>query len=445
MYGTIRISDYENPNRAEMTFFWYRRDLRLDDNVGLYCALKENACVQPIFIFDTEILNQLSDKTDKRVNFIHEQLDSLKNQLAQYGADLWVYLGKPTEVVQQLINEYNINAIYTNRDYEPYAKERDTYIEKLLTKKNILFKTYKDQVIFEKEEILKKDGSPYTVYSPFMKQWKKTFTSQSSTSLSLEGLTQFFHQAKQKTLPTLEYLGFETNKTNIQVPILSKLDIKEYDKVRNRPDLDATSRLSIHLRFGTVSIRKCVEIAMQKNETFLNELIWREFFMMLLWHFPQTPNKAFKSQYDQIEWRNNEIEFKKWCQGKTGFPIIDAGMRELNETGFMHNRVRMIVASFLVKDLLIDWRWGEAYFAEKLLDYDMAQNVGNWQWVAGSGADAAPYFRIFNPELQTQKFDPNLTYIKKWVPELNELNYRPMIDRSQTRERTLNTYKIALN
>ena len=426
-----------------MTIFWFRRDLRLHDNVGLYHALKEKGNILPIFIFDTDILDKLP-KDDARVNFIHDQLIKMNATLQSVGSGMNVYHGKPLEVYKSIIEEHDVTAVYTNHDYEPYAQERDDELREFFNTKGIEFSTFKDQVIFEKNEITKADGKPYVVYTPYSRKWMDAYTT--PEDYDSENFLDHCVKGGNFTFLSLEDIGFEP--TSIPVPnfILNPKLIQEYEETRNFPALDQTSKLGPHLRFGTVSVRQIVRQAKkEENPTFLKELIWREFFMQILWHFPHTKDTSFKSQYDRIEWRNNEEEFKKWCEGNTGFPLVDAGMRQLNQTGFMHNRVRMLVGSFLCKHLLIDWRWGEAYFAEKLHDYEMASNVGNWQWVAGSGVDAAPYFRIFNPTSQIQKFDKQLKYVSKWVPEFQELTYaKPIVDHKSARERCLATYKEAL-
>ena len=430
-----------------INIFWFRRDLRLDDNVGFYKALKSDNPVLPIFIFDSEILDKLP-KDDARVSFIHETLQNIRQTLQnEFGSSFAMYYGKPKDIYKQLIEDYKIDKVYTNHDYEPYATERDKEIKSFLEKHDIEFKTYKDQVIFEKQEVVKKDGKPYVVYTPYMRIWKDKFK---TIDFKIYNTEDYFNNLiKDKGLPNLSLsdIGFEKAIQIITPYEVTPTLIQHYEDTRNFPAMDSTSRLGPHLRFGTVSIRKMVKKAIaEENEIFWQELIWREFFMQILWHFPNTSKESFKSKYDRIEWRNNEEEFEKWCEGKTGYPLVDAGMRQLNETGFMHNRVRMLVGSFLCKHLLIDWRWGEAYFAEKLHDYDMSSNVGNWQWVAGSGVDASPYFRIFNPISQIQKFDKNHEYIKKWVPDYQELTYpQPMVDHKMARERCLETYKSALN
>ncbi|WP_111307377.1 cryptochrome/photolyase family protein [Confluentibacter sediminis] len=432
--------------KAPISIFWFRRDLRLDDNKGFYEALKHQENVLPIFIFDKHILEVLPED-DARVRFIFETLQNMRDTLKnKYESNLAMYHGNPIDVYKQLIADYNIKAVYTNHDYEPYAIKRDADIKYLLEKHNIAFKSFKDQVIFEKSEIVKSDGSPYVVYTPYMKLWKSTFK-----TITLEHYNPLEYSKnllKNTELPnvSLNKMGFKTASQTIAAYKVPPSLIQHYEATRNFPAQDSTSKLGAHLRFGTVSIRKIIQKAVsEKNEIFWQELIWREFFMQILWHFPQTATQSFKPQYDRIVWRNNETEFKAWCDGKTGYPLVDAGMRQLNQTGFMHNRVRMLVASFLCKHLLIDWRWGEAYFAEKLHDYDMASNVGNWQWVAGCGVDAAPYFRIFNPTTQIEKFDTDLKYIHTWVPNFQELTYpQPIVDHAFARERCLKVYKEAL-
>lgn len=423
------------------TLFWFRRDLRLQDNAGLYHALKENEEVVPVFIFDTEILDKLEDKTDLRVAFIHQSLTLMQKQLEKMESSLLVLHGNPVEIFNQL----NPKAVYTNHDYEPYARNRDEQVKMILEAKGTAFKTFKDQVIFEKDEIVKDDGKPYTIFTPYSKKWKSKLEESTLKSFQNEKYFENFKKTKPLPLPSLKEIGFDESVFQFPERLVKQSIIEQYDKQRNFPAIAGTTKLSVHLRFGTVSIRKLAQVALKKNETWLNELIWRDFYHTILWHFPHVETKAFKPAYDKIEWRNNEKEFAAWCEGKTGYPIVDAGMRELNATGFMHNRVRMITASFLVKHLLIDWRWGEAYFAKKLLDFDLAANNGGWQWAASSGCDAAPYFRVFNPALQTEKFDPKLEYIKKWVPEFGTEKYpKPIVEHKLARERVLKIYKEGL-
>ncbi|WP_162128280.1 cryptochrome/photolyase family protein [Flavobacterium phycosphaerae] len=427
-----------------MNLFWFRRDLRLEDNVGLFHALKNSDEVLPIFIFDETILAQLP-KDDARVTFIHKQLEKMQSQLNSIGKSMAVFYGEPFEVFNKILTENNIKTVYTNHDYEPYARKRDLELYHLFQEYDIEFKTSKDQVIFEKSEVVKDDGTPYVVYTPYSKKWKENFKKITLTNYDSEN---YLNKIAVHTYPflSLENIGFEKSSIQVTPYDVSETLIQNYEATRNYPAMNKTSYLGIYFRFGAVSIRKMVAKAIaEKNETFWNELIWREFFMQILWHFPHTTTKSFRDKYDAIRWDNNEALFQKWCDGQTGYPFVDAGMRELNTTGHMHNRVRMIVASFLCKHLLIDWRWGEAYFATKLLDYEQASNVGNWQWAAGSGVDAAPYFRIFNPTEQIKKFDKDLAYIKKWVPELNTLDYPlPIVDHKEARERCLVTYKKAV-
>jgi deoxyribodipyrimidine photo-lyase len=425
---------------------WFRRDLRLEDNTALYHALRSGYPVLPVFVFDKNILDDLEDKSDKRVLFIHQALERMQQQLISLGSSLDIRLGAPIDVYKKLVKEYSIEAIYTNHDYEPYALERDTAIAAFLKTQGIDFHSYKDQVIFEKEEIVKDDGSPYTVFTPYSRKWKAKLNAFYLKSYPTKKYYEALLQLAPKPVPILKEIGFEETGFSFPDNELDTELVKKYSENRDIPSIRGTSRLGIHLRFGTISIRALARKAQKLNETYLNELIWRDFYHMILWNFPRVgKGLAFKAEYDRIRWRNKEEEFAAWCEGRTGYPIVDAGMRELNETGFMHNRVRMVVASFLTKHLLIDWRWGEAYFAKKLLDYDLAANNGGWQWAAGSGCDAAPYFRIFNPYLQTKKFDSQGKYIHQWVPELNELSYpQPIVDHELARKRCLETYTAAL-
>ena len=431
--------------RSPVNIFWFRRDLRLDDNAGLYHALRVGTPVVPIFIFDRNILDELKDRTDRRVQFIHQALQQIQKHLISIGSTLDVRYGSPAEIWKQLIKDYTIANVYLNHDYEPYATKRDADIRNMLKENSISFDTYKDQVTFEKNEVLKDDGKPYTIFTPYSKKWKAKLNDFYSSSFPTKKYFSNFFKQKTKEIPSLEVMNFKSAAQSFPTKELQTEIIKHYKEQRDYPANAGTSRLSVHLRFGTISIRELVRKAVQLNETFLNELIWRDFYQMILWHFPYVVGNAFKPEYDNIKWRNNEKEFEAWCKGETGYPIVDAGMRELNDTGFMHNRVRMIVASFLTKHLLTDWRWGEAYFAEKLLDFELASNNGGWQWAAGSGCDAAPYFRIFNPYLQTKKFDPELKYIRQWVPEYEELTYPPpIVDHETARKRCLEAYGMAV-
>ena len=433
--------------KETVSIFWFRRDLCLSDNTGLYFALKENENVLPIFIFDTEILNKLENKQDRRVDFIHKALSEMDVLLRSKGSGLKTFYDSPIQAFTTLFKNYKIKNIYANHDYEPYARKRDEAIRELAESKGISFKTFKNQCIFEKDEVCKDDGKPYTIFTPYSRKWKGLLKEEHVKKYNSEKYHHNFYKYEAKAIHTLNSIGFHPTAIVFNSkPPLSKSLLLKYKEQRDFPAIAGTSRLSMHLRFGIVSVRTLVAHAQQHSETWLNELIWREFYMSILWHFPHCEKSAFKKQYDAVQWRVDEDGFKRWCEGKTGFPIVDAGMRELNATGFMHNRVRMIVSSFLVKDLLIDWRWGEAYFAEKLNDFDLSANNGGWQWAAGCGCDAAPYFRIFNPTEQQKRFDPEFKYIKKWVPEFGTDKYpAPMIDHAMARKRTLEVYKKALN
>jgi deoxyribodipyrimidine photo-lyase len=428
-------------NKPEITIFWYRRDLRLEDNVGLFHALQSPYPVLPIFIFDNHILDNLP-QNDARVNFIHESLATINAKLQQIGSSLLVRKGKTLEVWQQLIQEFSIQGVFFNRDYEPYAIQRDLAISQLLNSSSISSYSFKDQVIFEEKDILKNDGLPYTVFTPFKNRWLEKFKAIVPVpEFTIDASSSNFYKCLFE-FPSLEQIGFQQSR--IKVIAHNLKNISNYHLTRDFPALDSTSHLSPHLRFGTVSIRKLVNWAVNKNSVFLSELIWREFFMQILFHFPKVVTQNFKSAYDGIQWRNNVEDFQRWCTGTTGYPMVDAGMRELNATGYMHNRVRMVVASFLCKHLLIQWQWGEAYFAQKLLDYDLSANVGNWQWAAGTGCDAAPYFRVFNPDIQLQKFDPKGIYIRKWLPEFDLGYIEPMISHAFARDRAITTYKTGI-
>lgn len=429
-----------------MNIFWFRRDLRVNDNAGLYHALKEGQPVMPVFIFDTNILDDLEDKDDARVNFIHNTLVEMNETLIEIGSSLKIYHGTPVDVFEKITQEFNIEKVFTNNDYELYASDRDNKIKWLLGKKGISFYSYKDQVIFEKNEIVKNDGTPYNVFTPYSRKWKSVLNDFYLREYSENKYFSNFYKCSPLEIPSLASIGFK--KSILQIPSKDIPDsiFVNYKNERDFPGQEGTSRLGIHLRFGSISIRKLARYVKDRSEVYLNELIWRDFYQMVLFHFPHVSRgEAFKKEYDRIEWRNDEREFSLWCQGKTGYPLVDAGMRQLNETGFMHNRLRMVTASFLAKHLLIDWRWGEAYFARLLLDYDFASNNGGWQWSAGSGCDASPYFRIFNPAAQAKKFDPDLKYIKRWVPEINSFGYpEPIVEHDYARQRCLQVYGKAL-
>ena len=430
----------------DVSIFWFRRDLRLEDNVGLFHALSENENVLPIFIFDKNILDKLEDKYDRRVHFIHQALEKIQLELTKISSTLLVFNSTPKEIFNKLLIEYKVKRVYVNHDYEPYAQLRDAEILELLNQHHVEFKTYKDQCIFEKKEVVKDDGTPYTVFTPYSNKWKKNLSYLHYKSYETQKYFNHFLKQSPEELPSLSQLGFE--ETDIKLlpnKTVSEELIQKYKEQRDFPAIEGTSKLSVYLRFGLISIRGLVSKSINLSQTWLNELIWRDFYMMILSNFPHVAEHAFKSKYERIVWQNNETDFKKWCDGETGYPIVDAGMRELNATGFMHNRVRMIVSSFLIKDLLIDWRWGEAYFAKKLNDFDLSANNGGWQWASGSGCDAAPYFRVFNPSEQQKKFDPNFIYIKKWIPEYGSINYpAPIIDHAIARLRVIKLYKEAL-
>ncbi|WP_207429482.1 deoxyribodipyrimidine photo-lyase [Pedobacter sp. SYSU D00535] len=433
--------------KPEVNIFWFRRDLRLDDNCGLYHALKAGLPVLALFIFDRNILEQLEDEDDARVSFIHDAIVKLKAELAAKGSGLRVIHARPLEAFQQLQGEYTLRNVFINDDYEPYARKRDQEIGDYLKTKGINFKGYKDHVVFEKNEVLKEDGTPYTVFTPYKRKWLQKLEAEFHLKSypSKEYLPNLY-QCRQPEIPELAEIGFKRSPITVQIPEYIEV-LGNYKNTRDYPALNGTSKLSVHLRFGTISIREAARLGLEHSpDTWLSELVWRDFYAMILWYFPHTVHSSFKKEFDNIRWRNNEAEFQFWCEGKTGYPIVDAGMRQLNATGWMHNRVRMVVASFLCKHLLIDWRWGEAYFARKLLDYDQASNIGGWQWAAGTGNDAAPYFRVFSPDLQTQKFDKKLEYIRKWIPEFDDpFRYpQPIVEHKFARERALEVYKAGL-
>lgn len=431
--------------KPAINIFWFRRDLRLHDNAGLFHALKGGLPVLPLFIFDRNILDELEDKKDRRLNFIYQALQAMKAELNSLGSDLEIRYGFPAAVFMELMKEYRITHVFCNHDYEPYARKRDEEISTLLAGQGSGFHGFRDQVIFEKNEVVRDNGAPYSIFTPYSRKWKKMLDETRLRPFPCHRYFQGFLQRKPKKMISLDEIGFSAMAYSFPPATWHRELLRDYDRLRDYPAENGTTRLSVHLRFGSISIRALLKDALSLNPVFLNELIWREFYQMILWHFPQVVDHAFKPEYDRIRWRNNEQEFQAWCNGLTGYPIVDAGMRELNETGFMHNRLRMIVASFLSKHLLVDWRRGEAYFAKKLLDYDLAANNGGWQWAAGSGCDAAPYFRIFNPYLQAKKFDPLSAYTRKWVPEMDLPGYpSPIVDHAFARERCLQVYKKAL-
>jgi deoxyribodipyrimidine photo-lyase len=425
-----------------INIFWLRRDLRLEDNTALDEALVSGIPVLPLFIFDTNITEELPSD-DARVSFIYDTLATINKELINCGSSLLVRKGDPVKVWQELIESFDINSVYVNTDYEPYAIQRDGLIELLLRNKKIPLKKYKDQVIFGEKEILKSDSSPYTVFTPYKNRWLQKLSEYlPRKNVNSSVVKKNFYKSNFE-FPPIENLGFKCSLIKVRPYDLPA--INDYEKYRDLPFADKTSFLSPHLRFGTVSIRNLVTLALKTNQIFLSELIWREFFMQILFNFPKVVTGNFRSKYDGINWINREDEFEKWCNGETGYPLVDAGMRQLNETGYMHNRVRMVTAGFLCKHLLIDWRWGEAYFAEKLLDYELSSNNGNWQWAAGTGCDAAPYFRVFNPSSQQKRFDPKMEYIRKWVPDYDKSSYpKPIVDHDFARKRAIETYKSGI-
>ena len=432
--------------KEKVSVFWFRRDLRIEDNAGLYKAQQQGHKVLPIFIFDDHILSKLDEKEDARVTFLHRKVLELVHSFKQLGASMKVFYGSPKKAHEQLSQEFDVQGVFLNRDYEPYARERDFQIAEFWSERGVTVVGAKDHVIFEKNEITKSDGSAYLVFSPYAKAWRKALEASHYSPYVLEELNTQWYGDKEYAVPSLESMGFKASSVDIPDAVINMKTVKTYDETRNFPaKKNGTTRLGIHLRFGTISIRELLRQALGVNDTFVNELIWRDFFQMALYHFPESRSKAIKPKYDRIPWVHNEEHFEAWCKGKTGYPIVDAGMRELNATGYMHNRVRMVVASFLTKHLLIDWRLGEAYFAKKLLDFDLASNIGGWQWASGSGLDAAPYFRVFNPTSQLEKFDKELRYVHRWVPEYGTAYYpEPIVDHKWARERCLATYKEAL-
>lgn len=430
--------------KQRVNIFWFRRDLRLYDNHGLFRVLEKNIAVLPVFVFDKNILSKLQSVYDMRVSFIHEQVLILKKQLEKEGSSVAIYYSTPREAFTELLEKFEVNSVYANKDYEPYALQRDDEIKTLFLDHGIHFYLFKDHVIFEENEILSNTGEPYTVYTPYSRKWLRLFEGTTRELFPSEKKMERLLKIPPLPEPGLNELGFKQRYPDVPPPEIPDDIIQNYELTRNFPAIQGTTRLGIHLRYGTISIRKLVYRAVELSEVFLKELIWREFFISILWHYPRVATRSFRTKYENIRWRNNESEFERWCIGMTGFPMVDAGMRELNETGFMHNRVRMIVAGFLTKHLLIDWRWGEAWFAYKLNDYEQASNNGSWQWAAGSGCDGAPWFRIFNPEIQQRKFDPQNEYVNRWVPELGTSRYpMPLVEHKAARERALRVYKMA--
>jgi deoxyribodipyrimidine photo-lyase len=429
----------------KINIFWFRRDLRINDNHGFYQALTAGLPVVPVFIFDPEILRHFPDPEDVRLTFIHRCLVDLNREFQKYNSALLVYFSSPEVVFGRLVSRFEVCTVFTNVDYEPAAVERDRKVKTLLQNKGIDFMGFKDQIVFHRDEVVKANGSPYSVFTPYSKKWKEKLVQEVLPDYPGE---KYLHELKHLSsdyFPELEEIGYTKQNHTFQGKDIAVEKIQDYARLRDFPSANGTSRLGIHLRFGTISIRNLTRLAQLYSEVFLNELIWRNFYMDILWHYPYVVEKSFKPAYDFIAWRNDTMEFERWCAGQTGYPLVDAGMRELNETGYMHNRVRMVVASFLTKHLLIDWRLGEAYFAKKLLDFELASNNGGWQWASGSGCDAAPYFRVFSPDAQTKKFDPNFVYIRKWAPELETSAYpKPIVAHAFARARALEVYRQSL-
>ena len=429
-----------------VSIVWLRRDLRLHDNAALYHALTSGRPVLVLFIFDRFILDRLEDQHDQRVEFIHQQIITLQDKLVGLGSTMLIRYGYVADVWKKLLDEFPIEEVFTNRDYETYAINRDQSISGLLAEQGIGFQAYKDQSIFDHDEVLTGTKTPYTVFTPYSRRWLDKLNDFYLRSYPAEAYFNNFCHLEAQPIPSLAEIGFQPSTKIFPRATVNDSQLLAYRQTRDFPAQPGTSELSIHLRFGTISIRELARQAKATSATFLNELCWRDFYFQVLYHFPHVEKSSFRREYDNINWRNNPEEFDRWCTGQTGYPLVDAGMRQLNESGWMHNRVRMITASFLCKHLLIDWRWGEAYFAKKLRDYDLSANNGGWQWAAGTGTDAAPYFRVFNPAEQAKKFDAKGEYIRNWVPELNSLDYcQPIIDHAFARQRAINVYKKGLS
>ena len=462
---------------------WFRRDLRLHDHAALYHALTQSIEVHCVFVFDIDILDKLNDKQDRRVEFIWHSLLELRERLRQQGSTLRILHGKAQELIVRLAHELDVQAVFCNHDYEPDALLRDMFVERELGTHNIAFHHYKDQVIFEKSEILNGSGKPYSIFTPYKNAWYKKLDEFYLRAYPTEKYFSALAQGIAAALPSLESLGFvPTNQSMLagesgaeQLLGDFKPHIARYQETRNFPAVNGTSCLSVHLRFGTVSIRSLASYAYYVGgagaQTWLGELIWRDFYQMLLHHYPTlAQDQTFKAQFNAIVFPNDVRKFTAWCEARTGYPLIDAAMRQLNQTGYMHNRLRMVVASFLVKDLHVDWRWGERYFAQHLLDFDLAANNGGWQWAASTGCDAQPWFRIFNPITQSKKFDAQGEFIRIQIPELARCTDKwihapwlmptceqercgveigndypaPIVDHVVAREKTLSLFKEAL-
>jgi len=468
---------------------WFRRDLRDYDHAALYHALKSSNQVFCVFVFDTAILDKLSDTQDRRVEFIWESVKELKAALQAKGSDLIVLHGKTAAEIPALACSLEVQAVYTNHDYEPEAIARDANVAATLKDRQIDFHHFKDQVIFEKDEVLSMSKKPYSVFTPYKNMWLKTVNDFYLKPYPVDSYLQHLAKPEGKhaiaDIPSLESLGFaSTNLSELRLPTGMSggaqlfadfvQRINRYKEARDFPSIKGVSYLSVHLRFGTISIRHLARAAWQTGgagaETWLSELIWRDFYFQILHHQPRVASgHAFKAEFESLPFPNSHELFKAWCDGKTGYPLVDAAMRQLNSTGFMHNRLRMVAASFLVKDLLVDWRWGERYFAEKLIDFDFSANNGGWQWAASTGCDAQPWFRIFNPVTQSERFDANGRFIRKYVTELTNCSDKeihapwlmpaqrqtaintvigrdypqPIVDHAAQRERALSLYKAA--
>ncbi len=420
--------------------FWFRRDLRTNDNAGLYHALKAGKRVYCTFIFDREILDHLPSKADRRVEFIWESVRELADTLNRHGGALIVRYARASDEIPALAQELKVDAVFTNEDYEPAAIARDKKVAAALHANGITFEQFKDTVIFEKDEVLTQAAKPFSVFTPYKNAWLKKLTDFYLKPYPTERYVgNLAKSAAAPAIPTLADMGFTS--TNIKSLVTCGVTgaallrddfidrMADYRVARDFPSVKGVSYLSVHNRFGTISIRELATIAhaetiKRKNEgaeTWLSELIWRDFYFQILWHTPHAATSAYKREYDALTWENDKTLFQAWCEARTGYPIIDAAMRQLNQSGYMHNRLRMIVASFLTKDLLIDWRWGEKYFADHLNDFDLSANNGGWQWAASTGCDAQPYFRIFNPITQSERFDPQGKFIRKYLPELKNI------------------------
>ena len=459
---------------------WFRRDLRIVDHAALYHALKDSGKVYCVFVFDTDILSHLTDKADRRVDFIWQSVRELQQSLEKLGGGLIIRHGSALVEVPALVVELGVDALYVNQDYEPDAMGRDDMVKRMLQQQDVVCHSYKDHVIFEKNEVLTQSGGAYNVFTPYKKAWLKKLETFFVKAYPVEKHAAAL-AAQSSPLPSLKELGFHRTELKLAAGMSGaqllfesfSQRIVHYHEWRDFPSAQGPSYLSVHLRFGTISIRELVRFALSQPgpgaQTWLSELIWRDFYQMLLYHYPNVVGHAFKEKYDKIKWPGSESHFLAWCSGQTGYPLVDAAMRQLNQTGYMHNRLRMVSASFLVKDLQIDWKKGEEYFAQKLLDYDLAANNGGWQWAASTGCDAQPWFRIFNPVTQSEKFDARGDFIRHYIPELSGCDEKvihapwkmsfaqqqasgvvigisypaPLVDHAEAREITLALFKVS--